>query len=254
MLDLKQGRLPPVHTLVDLTGISEMNVIEIRGKELFIGAATPLSQIATSPLVEEHARALTEACGLIAGPQVRNVATLGGNVAHALPAADGTIALTALGTQALIVDLNGRRRLPLAELFLGPGETALKVGQELLEGFYLPLCSTGQASAFNRVMRAQGIALPILNLAIWLERKNGNISQIHISAGPSGPTPRRFPKTEEALCRQPFTSEFCERALVIMLDEVYFRASPHRASSEYRQHLAAVLLQDTLKTVWQRAR
>jgi xanthine dehydrogenase FAD-binding subunit len=253
MLDLQQGRHPPVHTLVDLTCIPEMTGIEIRGNELFIGAVTPLSQIAASPLVKEHAQALTEACSLIAGPQVRNVATLGGNVAHALPAADGTIALTALGTQALVVDQDGSRRVPLLDLFLGPGETALKIGWELLEGFTLPLRLAGQASAFKRVMRAQGIALPILNLAIWLERRTGSISQIRISVGPSGPTPLRFPKTEETLCSQPFTSDLCEHALVVLLEEVHFRTSPHRASAEYRQHLAGVLLRETLQAAWQRA-
>ena len=252
MLDLLQGRHPPVHTLVDLTCIPEMNVIEIRGEELFIGAVTSLGQIAASRLVAEHAQALTEACGLIAGPQVRNVATLGGNVAHALPAADGTIALTALGAQALVADLDGCRRVPLSELFLGPGRTALKSGQELLVGFYLPLRRSGQASAFKRVMRAQGIALPILNMTIWLERMAGSISLIRISAGPSGPTPRRLPMTEETFYGQPFTPEGCDRALGVMLNEVHFRSSPHRASAEYRQHLAGVLLYDTLQTAWQR--
>lgn len=253
MLDLQQGRHPPVHTLVDLTCIPEMNGIEIRGEELFIGAVTPLGQIAVSPLVAEHAQALTEACGLIAGPQVRNVATLGGNVAHALPAADGTIALTALDAQARVADLDGCRRVPLSELFLGPGRTALKSGQELLVGFYLPLRRSGQASAFKRVMRAQGIALPVLNMTIWLERMAGIITLIRISAGPSGPTPRRLPLTEKTFYGQPFTPEGCDRALAVMLNEVHFRSSPHRASAEYRQHLAGVLLYDTLLAAWQRA-
>ena len=92
-----------------------------RGRSLFIGAAVPLSHIARHPLVAQHAEALREACELIGGPQVRNVATLGGNVAHALPAADGTIALLALDATAEIASLNGSRRLPVAELFEGQG-------------------------------------------------------------------------------------------------------------------------------------
>ncbi len=105
LLDLEQGRHPPVHTLVDVTSIAEMIVLEKRGDELFIGAAVPVNRIALDPLVGAHAQALTEACNLIAGPQVRNVATLGGNVAHALPAADGTIALLALNARAEIASI-----------------------------------------------------------------------------------------------------------------------------------------------------
>jgi CO/xanthine dehydrogenase FAD-binding subunit len=102
LLDLGQGRHSPVQTLVDVTSIAEMTRLEIIGEELFIGAAVPVNRIVLDPLAARHARALTEACDLIAGPQVRNVATLGGNVAHALPAADGTIALLALDAQAQI--------------------------------------------------------------------------------------------------------------------------------------------------------
>src|SRR5919108_2931371 len=105
LLDLEQGRHAPAHTLLDVTSIVEMNALEVRGDELFVGAAVPVNRIVLDPLAGAHAQALTEACNLIAGPQVRNVATLGGNVAHALPAADGTIALLALNAQAEIASI-----------------------------------------------------------------------------------------------------------------------------------------------------
>ena len=107
LLDLQQGRHPPVHTLVDITNIPELNILNIHQERMIIGAARPLNQIVSSPLVNEHAPALVEACRLIGGPQVRNTATLGGNVAHALPAGDGTIALLALDAQAEVASLQG---------------------------------------------------------------------------------------------------------------------------------------------------
>ena len=112
LLDLEQGRHSPVQTLVDVTSIAEMTLLEIRGDELYIGASVPVNRVATTPEVAHHAQALTEACNLIAGPQVRNVATLGGNVAHALPAADGTIALLALDAKAEIIGWAGLQYLP----------------------------------------------------------------------------------------------------------------------------------------------
>src|SRR5512147_1823269 len=191
LLDLDQGRHAPVHTLVDVTSIAEMTALEVRGQQLFIGAALPVNRLVLDPLIRAHAQALTEACNLIAGPQVRNVATLGGNVAHALPAADGTIALLALNAQAEVAGLTGTRRVPFKELFLGPGKSSLKHGEELLVGFHLPLVTPHQASCFKRIMRPQGVALPIINVAIWLERTNDVISRIRIAVGPGGPTPWR---------------------------------------------------------------
>jgi xanthine dehydrogenase FAD-binding subunit len=98
-----------------------MNVIEVRGDHLFIGASVSITQILNSALANQHGQALVEACNLIAGPQVRNIATLGGNVAHALPAADGTIALVALNAQAEVANAEGLRRMDFAELFPWPG-------------------------------------------------------------------------------------------------------------------------------------
>lgn len=253
MLDLQQGRHAPVHTLVDLTAISEMTVIEARADELFIGAAAPLSRIAASTLAGQHAQALVVACNLIGGPQVRNVATLGGNVAHALPAADGTIALLALDAQAEVAGLQGRRRVTLAALFVGPGQSSLKAGQELLVGFYLPFCAAHQASAFERIMRAQGIALPILNLAVWLERRADRIANVRIAVGPGGPIPFRASATEKALKRKSPTAEALTSALDVLLQEAKFRTSPQRASAEYRRHLVGILLKDTLEAAWERA-
>jgi len=253
LLDLEQGRHSPVHTLLDVTAIEEMAVMEVRGDELFVGAAVPVNRIVLAPLVVTHAQALTEACNLIAGPQVRNVATLGGNVAHALPAADGTIALLALNAQAEIAGLTGMRRVPFHELFLGPGKSALKQGEELLVGFYLPFSKHGQASCFKRIMRPQGVALPIINLAIWLERTGDVISQIRIAVGPGGPTPWSGTEAEKALTGKPMSEETLHAAVEALLDQVGFRSSARRASSDYRRHIVVGLFQDVIETAWQRA-
>jgi len=296
MLDLRQGRRPPVHTLVDISGIPELIALEVRGAELFVGAAVPHSQVIASPLVYRHARALAEACDLIGGPQVRNVATLGGNVAHALPAADGAIALLALEATAVVATLapisaeelitrpyvvaalaaesaeaittNQRSgdlyrppphsadvqmtKVPLLDLYLGPGKTALKPGQ-ILVGFYLPLAGRGQGSAFTRVMRAQGVALPVLNLAVGLKREHETITELCIAIGPAGPVPKRPQTAETALRGQPLTPETLAMAEAALLAEVHFRTSPQRATAEYRQHLAGKLLAEAVYKAWERA-
>ncbi len=252
MLDLQQGRHPPVETLIDITAIPALRGIEVRAGRLFIGAAEPLSRIAASPLVQKHAQALAEATGLMAGPQVRNVATLGGNVAHALPAADGAMALLALDAQAEIASPQGLRREPVVALYRGPGQSALASG-EILVGFYLPLADPGQASAFRRVMRPQGVALPVLNIAVWLARTADRVADVRIAVGPFGPVPRRARAAESALCGHPLTDETLENALEALLQEARFRTSRYRATLAYRRHLAGILLRDALSVAWQRA-
>jgi CO/xanthine dehydrogenase FAD-binding subunit len=253
LLDLKQGRHPPVHTLIDLTFIPEMTALELRGEDLFIGAAVPVNRIALDLLVGTHAEALVEACDLIAGPQVRNTATLGGNVAHALPAADGTIALTALDAQAEIAGKSGSHRMPFTSLFLGAGKSALNKNEELIVGFYLPQTKTGRASCFKRIMRPQGVALPILNCAVWLEREKEIVKDIHIAVGPGGATPFRVTDAEKALSGQSLNDESFADALEALLAQTQFRSSARRASADYRKHIIGGLFRDTLVTGWDRA-
>jgi len=253
LVEIQQDSHPPVRMLVDVTEIEEMCALEIRDNSLFIGASVTLTQLANSTLIKQHAQALMEAASLMANPQVCNVATIGGNVAHALPAADGTISLLALGAQAEVASSEGRRRAPLQALFKGPGESTLVPVCDLLVGFYLPIHERGQASAFSRRISPQGIALAILNMAIWLQRKDDRIVNIRIAVGPSGPVPMRMAAAEKVLVDQVPSPQVQARALEELLMEAHFRTSLHRASAEYRRHLAGVLLKEAFTNAWQRA-
>jgi len=253
LLDLEQGRHSPVQTLIDVNSIAELTLLEQRGDELFIGAAVPVNRIATSPIVAHHAQALTEACDLIAGPQVRNVATLGGNVAHALPAADGTIALLALNVETEIASASGTRRVPFDELFLGPGKSSLKFGEELIVGVYLSLSKPHQTSCFKRIMRPQGVALPILNCAVWLERENNTIKDVRVAVGPGGGTPFRATQAEDTLRGKSLNETTFESALDALLTQAKFRTSARRASADYRRHIVGGLFRDVVETAWDRA-
>jgi carbon-monoxide dehydrogenase medium subunit len=185
--------------------------------------------------------------------QVRNSATLGGNVAHALPAADGTIALLALNALAEIVSLEGQRIIDLRELFLGPGRTALDLGRDMLVGFRLPLRNTAEASAFKRVMRPQGVALPILNMAIWLKRCGELIADIRLALGPAGPVPMRALAAEKAMAGQLMIDNTLKLGLKALQSEATFRTSPYRSSANYRRRLSEILLEETLQEAWLRA-
>jgi len=253
LLELKQMHRPSVHTLIDVSEVSEMNLIELRGDELFIGAAIPINRLLSSSLLQEHATALIESCKLVAGPQVRNMATLGGNVAHALPAADGTIALTALGAEVEIADRNGLQRRPIEKCFSGPGISAIDKSCEIITGFYIPQAFMGQGSCFKRIMRPQGVALPILNCAVWVLRSQDMVSDVHIVVGPGGPVPFRATLAENALINLPYNDENISQAIPQLLEDATFRTSPHRATAEYRRFIVVDLFKKTLTAAWERA-
>ena len=252
LLDIRQGRQSPPQTMIDLTSVLEMDLIETRGEEIFIGAVVPINRLTANPLIQENAQALIEACSLIAGPQVRNTATLGGNVAHALPAADGTIALVVLDAQAELADQNGIRRVPFINLFLGPGKSALDKSSELIVGFYFPRKSSSQGSAFKRIMRPQGVALPILNCAVWVQRDGNRISNVRISVGPGGPTPFRALLAEEFLRGKTFSKDVLSLAVEMLINQGKFRTSRHRATEAYREFIVSDLFTDTIKEAWSR--
>jgi len=262
LLDLEQGRHSPVQTLIDVNSIAEMTRLEKAGDELFIGASVPVNRVVHDPLAVRYAQALTEACDLIAGPQVRNVATLGGNVAHALPAADGTIALLALDAIVEVANASGTRRIPFKELFVGPGKSSLKHGEELIVGFYVKTSEFSKnsevsrvSSCFKRIMRPQGVALPILNCAVWLEcdREADAIKDIRIAVGPGGRTPFRVTHAEDTLREGTLNEETFESALEALLAQAQFRTSARRASTNYRRHIVSGLFRDVIESAWSRA-
>lgn len=251
LLELQQGRHAPVKTLVDLSNISELKKLEQSAETLWIGAAVPLNCVVGWQPTQQFATALYEAASLIGGPQVRNVATLGGNVAHALPAADGAIALLALDAQVVVATPEGQRVQPLLACYAGPGKTALQ-RTEVIVAFLVPISKSGEASTFRRVMRPQGVAIAIQNMGIWLRRDGDYITEIRIAVGPAGPVPFRARQTEAILRGKTFNEETLSEAEKALQAEARFRTSPHRATAEYRYHLAGILLRQTLQTAWER--
>jgi CO/xanthine dehydrogenase FAD-binding subunit len=247
LIEIQQGRQAAPECMIDISGIPELLAAEQRPDGFFLGAGVTHAQIAAHPALLRGAACLVQACGLIGGPQVRNVATIGGNVAHALPAADGSIALLALEAEAQIAGPQGRSWRPIESLYSGPGQPAFDPRREMLVGFRFQLAGPHQHSAFERVMRPQGVAIAILNMAVWVDLDDRGICcQVRIAIGPAGPRPARARQTENFLKGKPLLPEVLELAVPPLLEETSMRTSPYRASAEYRHHLAGVLLRRTM--------
>ena len=268
ILDMQSGNHAPVQALVDVTHIDGLKAIHTESAEgeewIVLGAAVTHTQIERNSLLQAHATALVESCSVVGGPQVRNVATIGGNVAHALPAADGTIGLLALNAQVQVCTLDSEGQnaaslsckwLPLLSIFTGPGTNNLASNQ-LLSAFRFVQRRPRQASAFDRIMRPQGVALPILGLAVnlTLDDSLNQVTDATIAIGPAGPIPFRAAQAEELLKSAPFSDQLVDAVVEAAQNQAQLRTSRHRASKEYRHEMIGVLLRRVLHRAVERAR
>lgn len=252
ILDMEYGNHASAETLIDVTRIDGLNEISAEDGYVVIGAAVTHTQIERSPLIQENGRALVQSCSVVGGPQVRNVATIGGNVAHALPAADGTIGLLALNADVQVCTLETggvmRQWQPLLSIFAGPGRNTLTDNQ-MLGGFRFALRRTREASAFDRIMRPQGVALPILGLAarVRMDATHTRLDEATIAIGPAGPIPFRATDAEDVLTSgKALSPDLVEAAVLAAQAQARLRTSKHRASQAYRHEMIAVLLRRVL--------
>jgi carbon-monoxide dehydrogenase medium subunit len=260
------GHRPHFAALVDVTRIAGATEIRVEGEQILIGCGVTHTTIVNSPLIQARATALAEACAVVGGPQVRNVATLIGNVAHALPAADGTVALLAFDAEAQVASRAGNGAAgdeeviyewrPLSSLFRGPGQSAVDATRELILAVRLTPTSDGSASAFSRVMRPQGVALPILGMAVRVsghrEDSRWVLDDVAVSVGPVAPVPFRARQTEMLLRGRSLDDALVREAAEVLVAEAKPRTSPHRSTREYRVELLPSLLEHTLTSAVER--
>lgn len=255
LVDMRAEGHDPHEALVDITQIPELGMIETDNGLITIGAGVTHTAIVKSQQIADSSTCLVESCGVVGGPQVRNVATLGGNVAHALPAGDGTTSLVALDAEAEIIHFGQRKWLPIRELFLGPGQSLLDSSRDLLIRFRFQACAPGEASAFKRIMRPQGVALPVLGCAVWvkLDSTRSHYESARISIAPVGPTPQRVTEAENTIQGKPVNEQTLDEVVQIAHNSLRPRTSKYRATAEYRYEMIDVLLRRTLPLAAKRA-
>ena len=238
LLEIQQGLRPPVEAMVDPCRIADLDRIELENGYLVIGCAVTHSRIIENQQIVQHGTCLAEGCGVIGGPQVRNVGTLAGNVAHAMPAGDGTIGLLALDGEIELADTGGRRWIPLQETFLGPGKSSIDHHRTLLTRLRFKPTGAREGSAFFRVMRPQGVALPMIAMAARLQLdEDRHISSVRISIGPAGPVPHLAQAAMEVLLHGPASQEQFRQASEAAVSAAALRSSKYRATREYREEM-----------------
>ncbi len=235
--------------VISLDNIPNLNHIFVNGS-VELGATTTIRSIYKSAVVQQHYTALAEACNWFSTVQIMNMATIGGNLCNASPAADTAPPLLAFDAQVKLVSRSGEHQLPLEKFFVGPGKTVMRP-EQLLVSVYLPPQPANSGSAFIKIARVAA-DLSKTCAVVKIVRDGYLVRECRIALGAVAPTPMRARKAEAALVGQPFSNELAEHAAQIASAEIK-PITDVRSTREYRQQVSAVIVRDALLKAWERA-
>ena len=244
IVKMRSGMYQNLKGLVDISSIPQLRTIRTDENRVIIGSGCTMTKIINDQLIQDYFPALAKAASTVGALQIRNSATIGGNVANASPAGDTIPALFTLVADVMIIGCNGRRQIPIAEFFLSPGKTKLETG-EIIEGFKLLLRKT--RGEFLKLGERRAHAISKINMAIstWNDGKD----RYRIAMGSVAPTVLRCFEVEKHL-------ENCEQlddsAIARAAENASDTAKPIsdlRSTRDYRKKMAGVLLKRALQNL-----
>jgi CO/xanthine dehydrogenase FAD-binding subunit len=248
---MKNGVVKP-GTVIDLSGIPALaNVTSANGHGLRIGACATARALELDAEVRGRYAALAESAALVGSVQVRNLATVGGNLCNAAPSADMAPPLLALEAEAIIASPRGERRVPLARFFQGVRRTVLEA-DELLVALLVPAPPAASGGSYLRHTPRRELDIAVVGVASQVTLAGGRIAKARIALASVAPTPVRATAAEAALEGQPPSTELIERAAALALESAT-PISDQRGSAEFRRHLVRVLTRRTLNIALARA-
>jgi len=243
-----KARLVEPRVVINVKKIDGLRYIVEDGEQVRIGALTRLRDVENSELVKKYIPALHDAVKSMGSIQIRNMATIGGNLCNASPAADTAPPLLVHNAKVVLSSVGGDRVLPLAEFFKGPGLTVLKPN-ELLREIIVEKSIAG-SSAFKKVSRV-AVDLAVASAAVYVEVEDGFIRNARIALGSVAPKPLRAVRTESLLRGLRIDS----REVLNALKTIDVEISPItdvRSTADYRRYVSKVLVLDALEVAYAR--
>ncbi len=233
------GRVKIKRTLMNVRRIPELKGIRLDGGAIRIGALTTISEIMRDDLVNKHLPVLAEACDHFASDQIRNAATLGGNICNASPAGDTLVPLIVLDAEVELASKPDgklyKRSLRLAEFFVGPGKTR-RSPAELLTAVRIPLPVSRHFARFFKFGTRPALDISTISIGIAGVLDEGALSQVRVAFGAVAPTPVRALHTEQALEGRRLDAATIASAASAARDEVT-PIDDVRATAWYRKEL-----------------
>ncbi len=249
LVKMKQRVVEPKH-IVNLKKITGLKGFEDDSSFIRIGCLTSLRDIEKSEIIGEKLPLLQETVVEMGSIQIRNMATLGGNLCNASPAADASVTLLAMDAEVEIAGLDGRSIMALEEFFKGPGQTVLKEG-ELLKAVSVPLPEKGSGHSFRKLRRIS-LDIATVNVAVTLSLDGESIIDSNVAIGAVAPTPLRLNIVEEYLKGKDATRETFKEAAELGCESIS-PITDVRATAEYRLAASKGLLMEALSIARGRA-
>ena len=248
---MKNGLIKPA-AVIDLSGVADLRVLRREdGAGLRVGASVAAREIELDPYTRSAYPALAESGALVGSVQIRNLATVGGNLCNAAPSADMAPPLMALEAEAIIAGPRGRRRVPMADFFTGVRRTVL-APDELLVELIVPAPGPRSGGQYLRHTPRRELDIAVVGVASQVTLSDGVCRKARIALAAVAPTPIRATAAERALEGQPLTAQQIARAAQLAV-EAARPISDQRGSADFRRHLVGVLTRRTLTTALERA-
>jgi len=239
----RQGYHPKA--LIDLTRIPELQRLEVTGDQVLIGSAVTYSRLLKFPALTNGVPFLAKAIRTIGGVQIRNIATLAGNVTNASPAGDSLPPLYCLEAQVGIYGAGGRRSLPIQEFILGVRRTALAPG-ELVTHLSFQLPSEGWQGVYEKLGLRRAMAIAVASLAMLLKIEAGRICEARLALGAVAPTVIRASQAE-AYLQEHALDELAIETAAELATQATHPIDDVRASARYRREVVRGLVRRALR-------
>jgi carbon-monoxide dehydrogenase medium subunit len=251
MVDMKYKEEPSC--LVNIKRIPGMSAIEENGAGLRIGPLATIREIETSKLVRERLPLLWEACRQFASLQIRNTATIGGNVCRASPSGETLAPLLVLEAKARLAFSDGEKTETFSSLFQGPGKTSLG-SKGLLTAIEVPYPPKGSSGIYLKHAVRGPMDIAVVGVAVLVvpDGAKTSVQEARIGLGAVAPTPIRATKAEAMLRGKPLDSPLALQAAQAAASE----SSPitdQRSSAEYRRWIVEALTRRGLQQTWKAA-
>ena len=239
MVKIRKTKKAP-EVLISLRGLNDLRYIR-KNDGYHIGALTTHSMLEQSDLVKTELSALHDGASEVGSVQIRNVATVGGNICNAAPSADTSGPLLALDATVILEGPEGRRSVPIADFFTGTYRTVRKPEEVLVE-FQIPAEMKGFGSAYWKHSRRKAMELPLLGISVALRLSdNKEISDAKISLTVAAPTPIRAYKAEDFLTGKPLNDDvLIEAGKIASSSDCCSLRDSLRCASWYREKIIQV--------------